>query len=175
MSCKVWDEITYPFPNLKFGNGYVTPPPPPYTHFIPTYFLSMLGLKLNHISKRGSLLQETYQTTLFMAYRYLNLTTIFVSLGESQTTYLKQGVPYLETLHPYILSQLKMFISTLYSDLQSRYGSSSSGVLQLDTKLLKCLLMWFVGLWSVYITYVLRSSLVNGSWLQLPLTIRETN
>ena len=48
---KVWDEITYPFPNfnnapLKFGNGYVIS-----SHTLLGDYLFMLGSKLIHASK----------------------------------------------------------------------------------------------------------------------------
>ena len=41
----VWDEITYPFPNF---NGCVH-----LTLYNGCHYLSMLGLKLIHVSKRG--------------------------------------------------------------------------------------------------------------------------
>ena len=49
----VWDEITYPFPNFNGGRVREW-----ISHFIPLYwtrkyYLSMLGLKLSHVSKRG--------------------------------------------------------------------------------------------------------------------------
>ena len=56
MPRKVWDEITYPFPKfngslLKFGNEYLFI----YNTFYNGFnYVSMLGLKLNHVSKRVS-------------------------------------------------------------------------------------------------------------------------
>ena len=55
MPCKMWGEITHPFPNfngstLKFGNGWVISSTL-YNERI--FFLSMLGLKLNHVGKRN--------------------------------------------------------------------------------------------------------------------------
>ena len=50
MANKVWDEITYPFLNF---NGATSP-----AVYNGCNYLSMLGLKLNHVSKRGSLLLE---------------------------------------------------------------------------------------------------------------------
>ena len=54
-SCKVWDEIPYPLPNFnmqlfKFGNGKLISS----TLYFGYNCLSMLGIKLNQISKRGS-------------------------------------------------------------------------------------------------------------------------
>ena len=46
MHCNMWDEITYPF---LFRNGKVIHP----TVYNGCNYLSMMGLKLNHVSKRG--------------------------------------------------------------------------------------------------------------------------
>ena len=54
MSAKMWDEITYPFPNL---NGATVEIWVQISNFIPHFhrckYLSMLGLKLNRASKRN--------------------------------------------------------------------------------------------------------------------------
>ena len=54
MPSKAWDEITYPFLNF---NGCTVEVQEWISNFIPHYngcdYLSMLGLKLNHVSKRG--------------------------------------------------------------------------------------------------------------------------
>ena len=54
--CKVWDEITYPFPNFNGGTvevwEWISNFIPPFTSWACDY-ISMLGLKLNHVSNRG--------------------------------------------------------------------------------------------------------------------------
>ena len=59
MSSEVWDEITYPFPNF---NGATVEVWEGINNFIP-YFgcncLSMMGLKLNHVSK-GATADDEY-------------------------------------------------------------------------------------------------------------------
>ena len=56
MPCKVWDEITYPFPNFNSCTVEVWEW---ISNFISLYngcnYLSMLGLKLINISKRGAM------------------------------------------------------------------------------------------------------------------------
>ena len=52
MPCKMWDEITYPFPNFNHWSLGMD------KYFHPTFYngcdnFSMLGLKLIHVSKRG--------------------------------------------------------------------------------------------------------------------------
>ena len=58
MSSKVWDEITYPFSNfndlpLKFGNGLDKLFHSALYNGCNVSYLSMLGLKLIHVSKKG--------------------------------------------------------------------------------------------------------------------------
>ena len=50
MLSKVWDEITYTFSNL---NGYTVEVFEWISNFTPHNYLSTLGLKLTHVSKRG--------------------------------------------------------------------------------------------------------------------------
>ena len=58
MPSKVWDEITYPFLNFHptFYNG--------------CNYLSMLGLKLNHVIKRGPRRYETTAISLWFIFTW---------------------------------------------------------------------------------------------------------
>ena len=55
MPSKVWDEITYPFPNIKGCNHWSLGMDKLFhrTIYNGCIFLSMLGLKLTHVSERG--------------------------------------------------------------------------------------------------------------------------
>ena len=53
----MWDEITYPFPNFKGGTvevwEWISNFIPHFTMHVITYQYSILGLKLNNVSKMG--------------------------------------------------------------------------------------------------------------------------
>ena len=54
MSNKVWDEITYPFPNFNYATVEVWEWISNFAQrFMMDSYFSMLGLKLTHVSKRG--------------------------------------------------------------------------------------------------------------------------
>ena len=51
MLSKVWDEITYPFPKLQRATFDVLGMENQFTLYNGCDYFSMLGLKLNHVSK----------------------------------------------------------------------------------------------------------------------------